>query len=230
MHTKKALQTLVILFLLIPFLGHSQIVTSKKEAIKKGIYQKPTDKKLETTLAMVTTDKAKTIAAVADNKPKEVKKQVVKTVPAKSKIVINDKEDDDIVVTDDADNYLGMQMINNAMTFLGVRYHGGGTNKSGMDCSGMVTAVFNIFDKKLPRSSTEMSKVGEKLDIKDAKKGDLVFFKTNGRHVINHVGMVVEVLADEIKFIHSSSSEGVIISSTKEPYYKRTFAQVNRVL
>ncbi|HOD10139.1 MAG TPA: NlpC/P60 family protein, partial [Flavobacterium sp.] len=35
---------------------------------------------------------------------------------------------------------------------------------------------------------------------------------------------------DEIKFIHSSTSLGVIISSTNESYYKRTFAQINRVL
>jgi cell wall-associated NlpC family hydrolase len=229
MHTKKALQTFVILFLLFPFLSNSQIVTSKKEAIRKGIYQKPSDKKADAPAAAAP-EKTRTIAVAADNKPKDLRKPVVKPAPARSKAVINDKEDDDIVVTDDSDNYLGMQMINNAMTFLGVRYHGGGTSKSGMDCSGMVTAVFNIFDRKLPRSSCDMSKVGEKLDMKDAKKGDLVFFRTNGKHVINHVGMIVEVLADEIRFIHSSSSEGVIISSTKEPYYKRTFAQINRVL
>jgi len=121
-------------------------------------------------------------------------------------------------------------MINNAMGFLGVNYRGGGTTTSGMDCSGMVTAVFNLFDIKLPRSSNDMAKVGKKLDQKDIQTGDLIFFKTNGRSVINHVGMVVEILEDEIKFIHSSTQSGVIISSTKEPYYKRTFAQVNRVI
>jgi cell wall-associated NlpC family hydrolase len=75
-----------------------------------------------------------------------------------------------------------------------------------------------------------MAKVGEKVDPTDAKKGDLVFFRTNGRSSINHVGMVVENDGTEIKFIHSSSSKGVIISSTKEPYYQRTFAQANRVI
>jgi hypothetical protein len=42
--------------------------------------------------------------------------------------------------------------------------------------------------------------------------------------------MVVEILEDEIKFVHSSTSSGVIISSTKEPYYQKSFAKVNRVL
>jgi hypothetical protein len=42
--------------------------------------------------------------------------------------------------------------------------------------------------------------------------------------------MITEVNGDEIKFIHSSTQLGVIVSSLKEPYYQRTFAQVNRVL
>jgi hypothetical protein len=33
--------------------------------------------------------------------------------------------------------------------------------------------------------------------------------------------MVVEVCEGEIKFIHSSVSNGVIISSTKEKYYEK---------
>ena len=42
--------------------------------------------------------------------------------------------------------------------------------------------------------------------------------------------MVVEVINDEIKFLHSSVSRGVMVSSTKESYYKRAFVQVNEVL
>jgi hypothetical protein len=64
----------------------------------------------------------------------------------------------------------------------------------------------------------------------DIRKGDLIFFRTNGKSVINHVGMVTEVTDDEIKFIHSSTQKGVIISSTKEPYYGKNFAQANRIL
>ena len=66
------------------------------------------------------------------------------------------------------------------------------------------------------------------LDFK--QKGDLIFFTTNGRGYINHVGMVIDIVGDEIKFIHSSTSKGVIISSTKEHYYQKTFAQINRVI
>ncbi len=219
MHNKSLIIFTFIFFFSI--FGHSQVVTSKKTAEKKGIYVKPTEK----------------LVALNDKKttnPSAIKKTSKKTPPAKTtskskKYTINDKGSDDLLLGG-TENYLAMQMINNAMEFIGVAYRGGGTSKSGMDCSGMVTAVFNIFEMKLPRSSHEMAKVGEKLKSDEIKKGDLVFFKTNGRDSINHVGIVVAADADEIKFIHSSTQKGVIISSTKEPYYKKTFAQANRVL
>ena len=213
----------VLILLLTTTIGYSQIITSKKEAVKKGVYQKPSEiKNLK-----IKKDNSK-LLAYTDTKPKEVKPKKTSTIKSK-KSIINEKEDNDLILSP-IGNYVGTQMINNAMGFLGVNYRGGGTTTAGMDCSGMVTAVFNIFDIKLPRSSNDMAKVGEKLDEKDIQIGDLIFFKTNGRSVINHVGMVVEILEDEIKFIHSSTQSGVIISSTKEPYYKRTFAQVNRVI
>jgi cell wall-associated NlpC family hydrolase len=91
-------------------------------------------------------------------------------------------------------------------------------------------STFKKFDITLPRSSVDMAKIGRILDEHDIRKGDLMFFTTNGKRVINHVGMVTEVNDEEIKFIHSSTQKGVIISSTKEPYYGNNFAQANRIL
>lgn len=122
------------------------------------------------------------------------------------------------------------QLIMNATDNIGTRYRSGGTTKAGFDCSGLMICTFNNFDIKLPRSSIEQSRIGTKVGTEEAKKGDLIFFKTNGRRHINHVGMVVEVADGEIKFVHSSTHGGVMISSTKEPYYQRSFSQVNRVL
>ncbi|MGL2995031.1 LysM peptidoglycan-binding domain-containing protein [Flavobacterium sp. TSSA_36] len=121
-------------------------------------------------------------------------------------------------------------LIEKASDNLGVRYRSGGTTRAGFDCSGLMFTTFDAFDIKLPRSSIEQANVGLKIDPLEAKKGDLIFFKTRGSGRINHVGMVIDVAGDEIKFIHSSTSNGVIISSTKENYYHRNFAQVNRVL
>lgn len=122
------------------------------------------------------------------------------------------------------------QLIVNATENIGTRYRSGGTTKAGFDCSGLMICTFNNFDIKLPRSSIEQSRIGTKVGTDEAQKGDLIFFKTNGRRHINHVGMVVEVVDGEIKFVHSSTHGGVMISSTKEPYYQRSFSQVNRVL
>lgn len=122
------------------------------------------------------------------------------------------------------------QLILNATENIGTRYRSGGTTKAGFDCSGLMFCTFGNFDIKLPRSSIEQSRIGTKVATTEAQKGDLIFFKTNGRRHINHVGMVVENADGEIKFVHSSTHGGVMISSTKEAYYQRAFSQINRIL
>ncbi len=122
------------------------------------------------------------------------------------------------------------QLILNATENIGTRYRSGGTTKAGFDCSGLMFCTFGNFDIKLPRSSIEQSRIGTKVATTEAQKGDLIFFKTNGRRHINHVGMVVENADGEIKFVHSSIHGGVMISSTKEAYYQRAFSQINRIL
>lgn len=122
------------------------------------------------------------------------------------------------------------QVIEEASENLGSPYKAGGIDKKGFDCSGLVFMSFKKIDISLPRKSIDMSKTGRVINKNDIRKGDLIFFKTNGKSEINHVGLVVDVDDDEIKFIHSSSQLGVIISSTKEPYYGKSFAQANRII
>lgn len=122
-------------------------------------------------------------------------------------------------------------LIAKASEHLGTRYRGGGTTSAGFDCSGLMFSTFKNIDMTLPRSSGSMALgAGVKIERDQAQKGDLIFFTTNGRGSINHVGMITEIIGDEIKFIHSSVQSGVVISSTKEPYYSRRFIQINRVL
>ncbi|RZJ71617.1 C40 family peptidase [Flavobacterium sp.] len=259
MFVKKALFFFVPVFLLVATQSHAQQpITSKKEAQKKGVYRKPADENVssdvksavssftgkeadksstkstsqssKTVVSTVIPQSPKPTATVAQTTPapKPVAAKAVAAKPKSKKALINEKDDADIESAPE-ENYVAVQMINNALTFIGTRYLGGGTTTKGMDCSGMVTAVYRLFDMSLPRSSHEMAKVGEKVDRKDVKKGDLVFFHTNGKKSINHVGMVVEATDEEIKFVHSSTQKGVIVSSTKEPYYERNLVQCNRV-
>lgn len=128
-------------------------------------------------------------------------------------------------------SYFMEQLLNVAGDYKGTRYLWGGMSRSGMDCSGFVKTAFSQFDVDLPRTSREMAHVGKVIKKQDAKAGDLIFFKNGGSKVINHVGIVIESTNDgEVKFIHSSSSKGVTVSSTREAYYNKSYSQINRVL
>jgi peptidoglycan endopeptidase LytE len=87
-----------------------------------------------------------------------------------------------------------------------------------------------VIDILLPRSSYEQATVGFKIDKTFARKGDLIFFATGGSSRINHVGLITEVSENDIKFVHSSTSSGVIVSSVTEEYYDKRFVQINRVI
>lgn len=160
-------------------------------------------------------------------KPNHSGKSELATVNKESKVLAKSVE---ISKNNFFNHHLAEQLVRNASEKIGIRYYFGGTSKLGFDCSGLIYTTFEEFDIKLPRSSFEQSSYGVKIDSEEAKKGDLIFFKTNGSGQINHVGMVVEVCDDEIKFIHASVQNGVIISSTKENYYKNNFIKINRVL
>lgn len=122
-------------------------------------------------------------------------------------------------------------IITTALTFSGTRYKYGGTTKKGMDCSGLLYISFAEHEVKLPRVSYHMAEEGKKVKIKNVEKGDLLFFKTRKRaRRINHVGMVVAIEGDEIKFIHASTSRGVIVSSLREGYWNHAFVKATRIL
>lgn len=209
---KKIITLLLILSFFASCKPTASVITSKTVAQKKGVYKLP--------------DNSKTVAK--QNSKIDKKESVSKKTDKKR--ILNNSNDDDYVINVDDSSYLVKQLINSASDNLGSKYKTGGTTPDGFDCSGLMYCVFKKYDISLPRSSFDMAKKGRKLSNNEIRKGDLIFFRTNGKSVINHVGMVIEVNDDEIKFIHSSTSSGVIVSSTKEAYYNKTFAQANRII
>lgn len=123
------------------------------------------------------------------------------------------------------------RIIANAMQYKGVRYKFGGTTRKGMDCSGIVYTAYGSQNILLPRVSRDMAKRGQKVSLRKVKKGDLVFFRTSkSRRGINHVGLVVSHKKGIIRFIHATSSRGVIVSSLSEKYWKNAFVKATNIL
>ncbi len=115
-----------------------------------------------------------------------------------------------------------------AASWVGVRYRYGGTDRRGVDCSGLVSSIYRkVYGVQLQRSSAaQYDKDVNKISKGKLASGDLVFFGTGKkRRKVNHVGVYLKDGA----FIHSSTSAGVIVSRLNEDYYKKCFIKGGRV-
>lgn len=111
--------------------------------------------------------------------------------------------------------------------WLGIPYRGGGNSKRGIDCSGLSAQIYKkVYHKKLERSSDDQRTLNcQKVSQRNLREGDLVFFH-NGRkkRTASHVGIYLK----NRKFIHASTSRGVVVSSLDEPYYKKHWLEGGR--
>lgn len=101
-------------------------------------------------------------------------------------------------------------VVSHALNLKGIPYRYGGTNQSGLDCSGLVCLAFKSVDIKLPHSSNQLAYQGEAIIADSLKQGDLVFFKGSSGHSIGHVALVSRIIDGALYIIHSTSSQGVI--------------------
>jgi len=112
-------------------------------------------------------------------------------------------------------------------SWIGTPYKTGGTSRSGVDCSGFVQSVYKkVYNKKLSRESIEMLRVDcNKIMKSRLREGDLVFFHTGKKRKPNHVGIYLK----DGKFVHASSSRGVMVSDLSETYFLDTWHTAGRV-
>lgn len=105
----------------------------------------------------------------------------------------------------------------------GVPHRDNGMSKKGVDCSGFTYLTYReLFDIRLPRTTSQLSHSGIPVSKGQLQPGDLVFFKVEkGRHV----GIYVE----KQKFIHASKSKGVMMSRLDNPYWQQHYWQARRV-
>lgn len=119
-------------------------------------------------------------------------------------------------------------LYNEGARWLGVPHRLGGMSKQGVDCSGFATQIYKtIYRKKLSRSAAEMLKRDcKRIGRGQLQEGDLVFFHSGkNKKTPSHVGVYLK----NGRFIHASTSMGVVVSSLSEPYYMRTWICGGRV-
>lgn len=100
----------------------------------------------------------------------------------------------------------------------GVPYRHGGLSKNGVDCSGLVYLTFrDRFGIQLPRNTKDLARTGTTVKPNERQSGDLVMFRIN--RGLNHVGIYLE----DGRFMHASTSSGVMISSLNDGYWQKHY-------
>ncbi|AJX31466.1 C40 family peptidase [Burkholderia oklahomensis] len=126
------------------------------------------------------------------------------------------------------DHSVGREEISiQAMSLVGVPYRwGGNTPDSGFDCSGLVRYVVDrAASVNLPRTTADMSSIGESVDPDGIAPGDLIFFNTSGRPH-SHVGIYV----GKLRFVNAPSTGGTVrLDYLTNPYWAKRFDGIRRV-
>jgi poly-gamma-glutamate capsule biosynthesis protein CapA/YwtB (metallophosphatase superfamily)/cell wall-associated NlpC family hydrolase len=128
---------------------------------------------------------------------------------------------------------LAESIIDYSKNFLGKPYLRGSKGPKSFDCSGFTSYIFKQFGYNLSPSCVSQVNQGIKIDKKELKRGDLIFFK--GRNAqslrVGHVGIVISTDgAGNVTFIHACR-RGVIIEDLNDSdYYKQRYVTGLRVL
>jgi len=124
---------------------------------------------------------------------------------------------------------LGNQLVEYALSYIGHPYvFGGASPSTGFDCSGFVSYIFRTHNMSLTRNASgQFRDNGVHISRNDLMPGDLVFFSSNGRGTVTHVGIYI----GGEEFVHASGSAvGVVISRLDSTYYRSVWHGAKRVL
>jgi cell wall-associated NlpC family hydrolase len=132
----------------------------------------------------------------------------------------------------DAESFLNrlsarwQRLVEQAMTYLGTPYRRGGTSRRGLDCSGLVGAVYGEEGLGMPRTALQQFGEGVPVAERDLRPGDLVFFRDTYKRGISHVGIFI----GDGHFVHAAGHRrGVVVSELSRPYYHLRYAGARRL-
>jgi cell wall-associated NlpC family hydrolase len=116
-------------------------------------------------------------------------------------------------------------IVQMALGMRGVRYRLGGEEPAGgFDCSGLVRYVFEQHQFQMPRTVIEQYRVGRRVNPRDLRVGDLLFFSTIGRGA-THVGIAI----GSGEFIHApGTGEVVRVERYDTPYWRDRLVGIRR--
>ena len=115
-----------------------------------------------------------------------------------------------------------------ALSLVGINYrYGGESPERGLDCSGLIRYVFqHVTGVTLPRTTTELSRIGKDIRTPDLEPGDLVFFNTR-RLAFSHVGIYI----GNDRFIHAPSRGGEVgVASLASAYWQKRYNGARRLV
>jgi cell wall-associated NlpC family hydrolase len=120
-----------------------------------------------------------------------------------------------------------------AESLVGIPYQWGSADPSkGLDCSGFISYVLKHFGLKVPRVSEQYTNLGNEVELKESRAGDIILFTgsdaSSGK--VGHMGIITGWNKGQVWFLHAASGgkKGVMLS-TMSSYFKDRFVKVNRI-
>ena len=115
----------------------------------------------------------------------------------------------------------GSEVVLYALSLLDTGYRFGGKNpQAGLDCSGMVSYIYNeAAGLKIQGSAADIASKTRPIEASALRPGDLVFFNTRNKP-FSHVGIYI----GDTRFVHAPNSNGKVrIDRLSDRYYAQRF-------
>lgn len=140
-----------------------------------------------------------------------------------------------------------MEVVRQAVeSYVGTPYRYGGVSREGVDCSGLVRAVYLHAGLNLPHSVERQYEMGKKVKRRNLRYGDVIFFNTKpwagaGACVFPcimlgaSVPMVYGRTHNGIytgygSFVHAGRSRGVVRERLDNDYWEKRYIEARRYL